>query len=346
LIVTRMGDGSFITMSEEEVKADIEAGVEDAVKRGKIEPLLADEIDYLADICCRPQKFVSVQQGNELILTYDSGTLKITRLGIPIGMPQIMQIYERAFAADTLELAYVHYSFKPIKMIVPEEQYAVAETSLVTTAPLFYGAMPNLPLYTQPDGPCPNAAELLPAGKIAEARAAQEEAVEYAVKDMVFVGSGVYEAGADGIDFDTTAAAGDAEFQATLLACEQLRAKYPAMAIEIGMAGEFVLGFHGQLEYDGVRLAGLYPHQQVKLAEKAGASIFGAVVNTNSSRSFPWNLGRAVTFCKACVEAANIPVHANVGMGVGAVPLVMTPPIDCVSRASTAMAEVGKLDGL
>lgn len=346
MIVTRMGDGSFIKMSEEEVKADIEAGVEDAVKRGKIEPLTAAEIDYLVDICCRPQKFVSVQQGNELILTYDSGTLKITRLGIPIGMPQIMQIYERAFAADTLELAYVHYSFKPIKMIVPEEQYAVAETSLVTTAPLFYGAMPNLPLYTQPDGPCPNAAELLPAGKIAEARAAQEEAVEYAVKDMVFVGSGVYEAGADGIDFDTTAAAGDAEFQATLLACEQLRAKYPDMAIEIGMAGEFVLGFHGQLEYDGVRLAGLYPHQQVKLAEKAGASIFGAVVNTNSSRTFPWNLGRAVTFCKACVEAAKIPVHANVGMGVGAVPLVMTPPIDCVSRASTAMAEVGKLDGL
>jgi dimethylamine---corrinoid protein Co-methyltransferase len=346
LVVTRMGDGSFVSMSEEEIKADLEVGMQDAVKRGKIDPLNEDEIDYLADICCRPQKFVSVQHGNELVLSYDSGTLKITRLGIPIGMPQIMQLYERAFAADTLELAYVHYSFKPIKMIVPEEQYAVAETSLVTTAPLFYGAMPNLPLYTQPDGPCPNAAELLPAGKIDEARAAQEEAVTYAVKDMVFVASGVYEAGADGIDFDTTAAAGDAEFQATLLACEQLRAKYPEMAIEIGMAGEFVLGFHGQLTYDGVRLAGLYPHQQVKLAEKAGASIFGAVVNTNSSRSFPWNLGRAVTFCKACVEVANIPVHANVGMGVGAVPLVMTPPIDCVSRASTALAEIGKLDGL
>jgi len=341
-----MGDGSFITMSEEEVKADVEEGVQDAVSRGKIDSLGADEIDYIVDICCRPQKFVSVQNGNELVLSYDSGTLKITRLGIPIGMPQIMQLYERAFGADSLELAYVHYSFKPIKMIVPEEQYVVAETSLVTTAPLFYGAMPNLPLYTQPDGPCPNAAELLPAGKIAEARAAQEEAVDYAVKDMVFVASGVYEAGADGIDFDTTAAAGDAEFQATLMATEQLRAKYPDMAIEIGMAGEFVLGFHGQLTYDGVRLAGLYPHQQVKVAEKAGASIFGAVINTNSSRSFPWNLGRAVTFCKACVEAANIPVHANVGMGVGAVPLVMTPPIDCVSRASTAMAEVGKLDGL
>ncbi len=346
MIETRMGDGSFISMSREEVLRDVQEGVEDAVKRGKVEPLNAGEIEHIVDICCRPQKFVSVEKGNELVLTYDSGTLKITRLGIPIGMPQILQLYERAFGADSLELAYVHYSFKTIKSIVPEEQYAVAEASLLTTAPLLYGAMPNLPLYTQPDGPCPNAAELLPMGKIDEAKQAQEEAAEYAIKDMVFVSSGVYEAGADGIDFDTTAAAGDAEFYATLKATEKLREKYPDMAIEIGMAGEFVLGFHGGIEYDGVRLAGLYPHKQVELAEKAGASVFGAVVNTNSSRSFPWNLGRAVTFCKACVETANIPVHANVGMGVGGVPLVMTPPIDCVSRTSTAMAEVGKLDGL
>ncbi len=346
MIETRMGDGSFVSLSRDEVMRDIEEGVADAVKRGKIDPLSTGEMEHLVDIVCRPQKFVSVEKGNELILTYDSGTLKVTRLGIPIGMPQILQLYERVFAADSLELAYVHYSFKTIKSIVPEEQYAVAESSLVTTAPLLYGAMPNLPLYTQPDGPCLNAAELLPKGRIAEAKQAQEEAAEYAIKDMVFVSSGVYEAGADGIDFDTTAAAGDAEFYATLMATEKLRAKYPDMAIEIGMAGEFVLGFHGEIQYDGVRLAGLYPHQQVKLAEKAGATVFGAVVNTNSSRSFPWNLGRAVTFCKACVEAANIPVHANVGMGVGAVPLVMTPPIDCVSRASTAMAEVGKLDGL
>ncbi len=346
MVVTRMGDGSFITMTEEEVQRDVEEGMADAVKKGKVEPLGQDEIEHIVEICCRPQKFVSVEKGNELVLTYDSGTLKVTRLGIPIGMPQILQLYERAFSADSLELAYVHYSFKPIKMIVPEEQYAVAETSLVTTAPLLYGAMPNLPLYTQPDGPCPNAAELLPAGKIEEARRGQEEAAEYAIKDMVYVSSGVYEAGADGIDFDTTAAAGDAEFYATLKATEQLKAKYPEMAIEIGMAGEFVLGFHGQLEYDGVRLAGLYPHKQVKLAEKAGANVFGAVVNTNSSRTFPWNLGRAITFCKACTEAAEIPVHANVGMGVGGVPMVMTPPIDCVSRVSTAMAEVVKLDGL
>jgi len=346
LVTTRLGDGSLITLSEDEVRRDVEEGMQDAVTRGNIPGLGQDELERLVEICCIPRKFVSVQRGNELILTYDSGTLKFSRLGIPVERPQIMQIYERALMADTLEMAYVHYSFKPAKLIVPEEQYMVAETSLVTTAPLLYGAMPNLPLYTQPDGPCPNPAELLPLGKIDQAKAAQEEAVEYAIKDMVNVGTAMYEAGADGIDFDTTAAAGDSEFYATLKAAEILRERHPDMAIEIGMAGEFILGFHGDLEYDGVRLAGLYPHKQVKVAEKAGASIFGAVVNTKSNKSFPWNLGRAVTFCKACVEEASIPVHANVGMGVGSVPLLMTPPTDSVSRASTAMAEVGRLDGL
>lgn len=346
MIKTRLGDGSIINLTLDDVKRDVQEGMQDAVFRGKIPPLDETELERLVEICTIPRKFVSVERGNELVLTYDSGTLKISRLGIPIERPQILQIYERVFGADTLEMAYVHYSFKTIKPIVPEEQYIVAETSLITAAPLFYGAMPNLPLYTQPDGPCPNAAELLPLGKISEAKAAQEDAVEYAIKDMVYVASALYEAGADGINFDTTAAAGDAEFYATLKATEILREKYPDMAIEIGMAGEFILGFHGDIEYDGVRLAGLYPHQQVKLAEKAGATIFGAVVNTKSNKSFPWNLARAVTFCKACARESNIPVHANVGMGVGSVPLLMTPPIDSVSRASTAMAEIARLDGL
>lgn len=346
MVETRMGDGSFITLSVDEVRRELELGMEDAVSRAKVAPLTAAEMERLLEICCLPRKFVSVEKGNELVLTYDSAPLKVSRLGIPIERPQILQLYERVFGADTLEMAYVHYSFKPIKSIIPEEQYITAEASLITTPPLLYGAMPNLPLYTKPDGPCGNAAELLPLGKVAEAQAAQEEAADYLIKDMVLVSSGMYEAGADGIDFDTTAAAGDAEFYATLKAVEILKEKYPDMAIEIGMAGEFVLGFHGNLKYDGKRLAGMYPHEQVKVAEKAGATVFGPVVNTNSSKTFPWNLARAVTMCKACGEVANIPVHANVGMGVGGVPLVITPPIDSVSRASTAMAEIARMDGL
>jgi dimethylamine--corrinoid protein Co-methyltransferase len=127
---------------------------------------------------------------------------------------------------------------------------------------------------------------------------------------------------------------------------ERLRGLYPEMNIEVGMAGEFVLGFHGEVTYKGERLAGMYPHDQCRLIALAGGNVAGAVVNTNSNRSFPWNLARALTMCKYAAEVSPIPVHANVGMGVGGVPMQITPPIDCVSRASTAMAEIGKLDGL
>ena len=112
------------------------------------------------------------------------------------------------------------------------------------------------------------------------------------------------------------------------------------------MASEMVMGFHGELTYDGVRLAGLWPHQQVKLVEKAGAHVFGPVVNTNTRMSTPWNVARAVTFVKECSRVAEIPVHANVGMGVGGVPMFEVPPIDVVSRASAAMVEIGRVDGL
>ena len=78
---------------------------------------------------------------------------------------------------------------------------------------------------------------------------------------MVQVADAMWEAGADGIDFDTAGAAGDGDFLATLMAVERI-ARHPDMGIEVGMAGEFVLGVHGQLEYDGVRLAGLWPRDR------------------------------------------------------------------------------------
>jgi dimethylamine--corrinoid protein Co-methyltransferase len=118
------------------------------------------------------------------------------------------------------------------------------------------------------------------------------------------------------------------------------------MAMMMGMAGEFVLGMHGEVTYDGVRLAGLYPHKQVELAEKAGATIFGPAVNINTDRSCAWNVARAITFVKACVEVSHIPVHANMGMGLCGIPMANCPPVDAVSRASKAMVEITRLDGL
>ena len=346
MVMTRMGDGFVVEMTEAEVRKDIEEGVSDAVRRAKCPPLTEDDMSRLMEIICDKRKFVSVERGNELVLTYDAQPLKFTRLGIPIAMPQILQTYERVLMADTLEMAYIHYSAKPVKTILPEEQYVVSETLLTTTPALLYGFMPNIPTYTKPDGPCENPAELMPKGMIKKAQEAQMESAVMLESDIMMLGRAMNDAGADGLDFDTTAAGGDAEFYACLRSIEKLRAKYPGMCIEVGMAGEFILGFHGEVEYKGERLAGMYPHDQCRMIAAAGGNVAGAVVNVNCSKSFPWNLARALTMCKYAAEISPIPVHANVGMGVGGVPMQMTPPIDCVSRASTAMAEIGKLDGL
>ena len=137
------------------------------------------------------------------------------------------------------------------------------------TVPLNYGAMPNLGLYSQPDGPSPNWSELLPLGRIDEARAAQEEASS--------TPSRTWSRSAD-------AHVGGRRRRHGLRHLRRGRRRrlpghaprgrdasareYPDMGIELGMAGEFVLGMHGQLEYDGVRLAGLWPREQMKLAAR------------------------------------------------------------------------------
>ena len=347
-IYARMGDGSATELSESELKRDLEEGTKDAAERAKIPPLSQNELAYLFDMYSSPARFVGVDRGNEVIFSYDNGSAKSREdlTEIPLHRAQEAQVYEKFLGADMVDFGHIDYSFKPVKAIVTFEQQAVEYVLLVTTAPMFYGSQPNLGTYTQPDGPCPNPMELLPQGKIAEARAAQEEMMEHAVKDMVYVGSAMYESGVDGINFDTAGAAGDADFLATLRAVEILRKKYPQMGIEVGMAGEFVLGMHSELTYDGVRLAGLYPHKQLELVEKAGATVFGPAINTNTDKSCAWNVARAVTFVKPCAENSSIPVHANMGMGLSGIPMADCPPVDAVSRASKAMVEITKLDGL
>ena len=287
-IQTRIGNGIRVELTETEVKKDLAAGTEDAADRAKVPPLSEDELGHLFEIHKCPDRVVGVERGKEVVLTYDSCTTKIKRAHVSISKIQSLQIFERALGADTLELAHIDYSYKAVKPIVVFEKPIMEQALLITIPALFYGAMPNLGLYSQPDGPCPNPMDLLPRGKIAEARTSFEEAIEHAVKDMVYVGSEMYETGADGINFDTTGAAGDAEFLAALKSAEILRKQYPEMGIEMGMASEFILGLHGELEYDGVRLAGLYPHDQVRLAQKAGVNIFGPAINivTNQIHAF------------------------------------------------------------
>jgi dimethylamine--corrinoid protein Co-methyltransferase len=351
-ILTRMGDGERLSMSSDQVKEDLVAGMKDAAEKGEVPQLTSDEVERLFDIFANPSRIVSVHPGEEVVMTDDGGEMLFWLdeadggVGVPMSRLQAVLAYERGCVADTVSLGHHDYSYKAVKPLISYEMQEYHSASLITTIPLFYGSQPNLGLYYRPDGPYPNPADLLPAGKIKEAQEIQEEAAEHLKRDMVYIGTKLYEVGCEGINFDTAASAGDPDFLATLEAVAELKKIAPHMAVEVGMSGEFVLGMHGAMTFDGTRLAGLYPHEQVHVVEASGADIFGPAINVNTTRSMPWNLARAVTFVKETVRVAKIPVHVNAGMGVGGVPMFEIPPIDCVTRASKALVQIGKADGL
>ncbi|APH38184.1 [dimethylamine--corrinoid protein] Co-methyltransferase [Methanohalophilus halophilus] len=348
----RMGDGERISMTKEQIIADLQEGSADAADLGNIPELSGDQIDKLADIIMNPNRLVSVEPGMEIPVTHDIGTLRIdgdqgnSGVGIPSSRLTGCMMHERGFGADTMELGHIDYSFKPVKPVIAQEQQAMEVCQQNMTVPLLYGAMPNLGLYYTPDGPFENPGDLMKAFKIKEARESIEHAGDHATRDMTWIMQHLQKVGCDGVNFDTIGAAGDGDFYASLYSIKALREEFPNIYIEAGMAGELTLGMHGELEFEGNVLAGLWPHEQAPLAEKAGANVFGPVCNTNTSKSSAWNLARSVTFTKAAVEASNIPCHVDMGMGVGGIPMFETPPIDAVTRASKAMVEVAGVDGI
>ncbi len=349
---TRMGDGKRVEMSREEILADIQAGTADAADMGEIPVLTDDEMEMLFEIISDRNRIVGVEPGNEVVLTYDIGQLDFTGdngnsgNGVDMGRLEAALLHERALGADTFELAHADYSIKPVKPVIANEMQTMEEIQNEIVAPYFYGAMPNMGLYYAPDGPYGNPADLMREFKLEESMASSEAASEHLARDIEFVATKIIQAGADGFNFDTTASAGDADFVGTLKGVEALRKNCPDAYINLGMAGESVMGIHGSIEYDGQIVAGLYPHQQVKLAQKAGASVFGPVVNTNTSKSLAWNLARAVTFIKECVRVSELPCHVNMGMGVGGIPMCETAPIDAVTRCNKAMVEIAHVDGI
>ena len=340
-IQTRMGDGSMTQMTRGELAADVSAATELAARRAKVPPLGQDELDHVADIYASSAAFTSVDVGEQVVLSCDGGGSKMTGTDILDLLES-----EQRLGQDILELWHIEYSYKAIKTILPFQQQVMQNAQLMLTAPIQYGAQPNLAFYSKPDGPADNWFELLPRGEIEAAREAIEGAMELATKDMVFVGSGMLEAGADGIDFDTTGGAGDADFLSTLRAVERLRESFPDAGVELGMAGEFVIGVHGELAWNGRRLAGLWPRGQLEVCQEAGVTVFGPAININTGRSCAWNTAYSLTLIKPCMEVARIPVHPNVGQGVCGVPVNGYPGEDASSRAAKAHVEVLRCDGL
>ncbi len=349
---TRNGDGSTLYQNKEQMMQDIRDGTADAADMAGVRELNANEIDHLFEIISSKRRVVGVERGREVVLSYDVGQLDMagdngnSGGGIASSRLNGALVHERTLCADTFELAHTDYSIKPVKPVIANEMNDMENIQNNLTIPYFYGAMPNMGLYYAPDGPYGNPADLMREFKIEEAQQEAEKSAVHLARDIEYVSTRVYKAGADGFNFDTTASAGDADFVGTLHGVEKLRAQCPNAYILLGMAGENVMGIHGEIEYDGQVVAGLFPQEQVVLAEKAGADVFGPVANTNTGKSLAWNLARAVTFVRGCADVSNLPLHVNMGMGVGGIPMAETPPLDAVTRCSTAMVEIAKVDGI
>lgn len=349
---TRMGDGKRITMTKEQILDAIHDGSADAADMGGIPELCANDVEHLAEIIMCQDRVVGVEPGHEVVLSYDIGQLDFTGdngnsgNGVDMGRLEAALLHERALGADTFELAHSDYSIKPVKPVIAMEMQTMEEVQAEIVAPFFYGAMPNQGLYYAPDGPYGNPADLMRDFKIEESMQQSELASAHVTRDIEYVATRLQAAGSDGFNFDTTGSAGDADCVGTLNGVKILREKCPEAYIQVGFAGESIMGIHGMIEFNGKVVAGMYPHQYVHLAAEAGANVVGTVVNTNTSKSLAFNLARALTFIKEAVKESTIPVHADMGMGVGGIPMCETPPIDEVARASKAMVEIAGVDGI
>lgn len=351
-IMTSQGDGHRIRLSRDELLRDIVEGSEDAARRGKIDPLDQADIDHLVDIFRQPSRTVSVEPGKEVIVSDDGAGLMASwgrpsaGHAIPISDHQSILMYERVYCGDTCGLGFPDYSYKPVKSAIGYARSHYKTISMLTTVPLVYGSQPNMGMYYQPTGPVESPSPYLTKCDFDKAFAVQEEAAEMMRGDIYYVAEQLYEVGCEAINLDTSASAGDADFWGCLAAVRDIKEKLPDLPVEMGMAGEMIMGMHSRLTFDGERLAGMFPHQQARVAAKAGVDIFGVAVNSNTDRSTPYNLSRTVTFTKAASEQSPIPIHVNSGMGVGGMPMTLLPPVGCSTRCAKALVEIGKADGL
>jgi len=156
-ILTRMGDGDRLWMEAGDVMEDIQDGCADAAQRIGVPELSQEEQKKLFDILADPSRIVSVNPGEEVIVSDDGTTMSFYSgqdgggVGTPLSRQQAVLTYERACGADTTSLGHSDYSYKPVKSIINFEANDYYNISQTTTAPFFYGAQPNMGLYFQPE---------------------------------------------------------------------------------------------------------------------------------------------------------------------------------------------------
>ena len=136
---TRMGDGSPVYMTEEEIRSDMKAGIDDAVLRGKIDPLSDEDFEKLYDIITMPGTVVGVEPGKQIVLTNDSGGYKINvKSQLPVPKEVEVLVYERCLGCDSVDVGNTDYNYKTAKGVAKREAGALKQALNISTMPLFY----------------------------------------------------------------------------------------------------------------------------------------------------------------------------------------------------------------
>ena len=340
-IPTRMGDGSLVEMTRSEIKADLEDGTQHAAKRAKVDPLTQDELDHLLDIYASSARFTAVDIGDEVVMSNDGTGTK--HIGNRV---QDLQSYEQVLGIDMVELWQIDYSYKAIKTNVAHEGQTMKIAQALLTNPVQYGAMPDLGRYSKPDGPIPNWSELLPLmqdrrGPRGAGRGLRDAGRRHQLRRRPH-GRGRHRRHRHGHD---------RRGRRRRLPRRPHRLPHAARAVPVAghrdRHGERVRARHARPARVRRRAPGRHVAQGPAAHGAGGRRLAstGPAVNINTGKSTAWNIARAITFIKPAMEIAEIPVHVNVGMGVGGVPTCVYPPADATSRASKAFVEILKIDG-
>ena len=224
---------------------------------------------------------------------------------------------------DLCELQQDDYSYKAVKTAVAGEQRRMQEAQYRLTIPVQYGAQADLGRYSAPDGPVPNWSQLMPQGRIAEARAAQEEAARRSRAGHVQGRVG---------------AVGGRRRRRRLRHQRRRRRRRSARRAQHGATPACRLPRPGHRGRHGVGVRARHARRARVRRREAGRRLWPAGPaapaaglpappssgrRSTSTRRQTWPgtwRGRS-TIIKPCMEVAEIPVHLNVGMGVGGVPM-------------------------
>jgi dimethylamine--corrinoid protein Co-methyltransferase len=110
MISTRYGDSTRVELNESELRRDLAEGTEDSAECGEIPALSKEELNHLYDIFSSPHRFVSVESGKEVVMSYDGTPIKMQCVQVNVDRIQCLQIYEKLLGADTLEMGHLDYS--------------------------------------------------------------------------------------------------------------------------------------------------------------------------------------------------------------------------------------------